>query len=393
MFRTLFDSMRSFLKLESASGLVLMAATLLALFLANSSFAETYGSILSTQLGPYSVALWINDGLMALFFFVVGMEIKHELMDGALASFDRAILPVVAAVGGMVVPALLFLAIAGKTEHAHGWGIPMATDIAFAVGVMALLGKRVPAQAKVFLLALAIADDLGAVLVIALFYSSGLHVLYLALAALVTLVIYILSIKQVRAVAIHLPLGLLLWWLVHHSGVHATIAGCVLGFLMPNTDSNPDDPTPLERWVSRLHPISGFVIMPIFALANAGLSFAGFEWQRLWTDTLISGISYGLLIGKPVGIFGASWIAIRVGLAKLPEDVRYSHLLGAAALGGIGFTMSLFVSGLALASPESLELAKLGIVKGSLLSALLGVAIYLIFTKNPVASRERAERA
>lgn len=377
MLKTLFDSARSFLKLESASGIVLMAASLLALVLANSTFSSSYHEVLTLQLGPYSTATWINDGLMALFFFVVGMEIKHELMDGALASFDRAILPVVGAAGGMIVPAFVFLFFAGATEHAHGWGIPMATDIAFAVGVMALLGKRVPAQAKVFLLALAIADDLGAVLVIALFYSSGIHLLYLALAAGVTAAIYLLSKKNVRSVFVHLPLGVLLWWLVHHSGIHATIAGCALGFLMPNTDSNPDDPTPLERWVSRLHPVSGFVIMPIFALANAGLSFVVFDWNTLWTDRLISGISYGLLIGKPLGIFGASWLAVRFGLAKLPENVRYAHLFGAAALGGIGFTMALFVSGLALKTPEALELAKFGIVKGSLLSAALGVSVFI----------------
>lgn len=381
MFRTLFDSVRSFLKLESASGLVLMAATLLALFLANSVWAERYGELLAQPLGAYSVAMWINDGLMALFFFVVGMEIKHELMDGALASFDRAILPVIGAVGGMVVPALVFLGFAGSTVFAHGWGIPMATDIAFAVGVMALLGKRVPAQAKIFLLALAIADDLGAVLVIAIFYSTGLHALYLVGAVAVAGAIYALSRSNVRSIALHLPLGILMWWLVHHSGVHATIAGCVLGFLMPNTDSNPDDPTPLERWVHHLHPVSSFMIMPIFAFANAGLSFQGFEWSVLWTSPLVSAISYGLLIGKPLGIFGAAFLAIKLGFAKLPEAVRPVHLLGASALGGIGFTMALFVSNLALKSGEALELAKLGIVKGSLLSALLGVGIFLLFAK------------
>lgn len=368
-------NVRRFLALESASGIVLTVAAVLAMVVANSPYAEIYRAALHAKIGPLSVEHWINDLLMAVFFYVVGMEIKYELVDGALNSREKATLPVVAALGGMIVPAAIYLFFNGGTDVARGWGIPMATDIAFAVGVMTLLGKRVPVELKVFLLALAIADDLGAVIVIAAFYTSGVQLLPLAGAFALGFLIWFLAKKRVRSLPVALVLGGGLWFLVFRSGVHATIAGCALGFLMPHDDDDPNDPTPLERWVHRLHPIVGFAIMPIFAFANAGLSFEGLDWGVALTAPIVSGVSYGLLIGKPLGIFGFSWIAEKMGLASRPAGVSFAQLLGAACLGGIGFTMALFVSQLALTTPEARELAKIGIIKGSLVSAALGAVI------------------
>ncbi|HVK62234.1 MAG TPA: Na+/H+ antiporter NhaA [Bdellovibrionales bacterium] len=376
-FSTIFSNIQKFWKLESASGFVLAAAAVIAIAIANSPLNDAYQRILSTAVGPLSVSHWINDGLMALFFFVVGMEIKYELIDGALNSVERAALPIVAAIGGMVVPAAIFLGFNLFKEHMHGWGIPMATDIAFAVGVMTVLGKRVPAALKVFLLALAIADDLGAVIVIAVFYTSGVKLMYLLAAVALLVVIRFAASREVRWVPLHILLGLAVWYLVHEAGVHATIAGCALGFLMPHDDMMPSDPTPLERWIHRLHPIVGFGIMPIFALANAGIVFSGIDWSGALTHPLVLGIAVGLAIGKPLGIFGASWLAIRFGIAKAPEGVRSSALLAAGCLGGIGFTMALFIAGLALKSEQAMILAKVGIIGGSIVSAALGAIILL----------------
>jgi NhaA family Na+:H+ antiporter len=337
-----------FFKSEAASGVILLLAAVLAMLVANSTLADGYASAFATPLGPLTVSGWINDGLMAIFFFVVGMEIKSELTSGALASRDRALLPAAGALGGMILPALIYLLF----QNDRGWGIPMATDIAFAVGVLSLF--RVPTQLKVFLLALAIVDDLGAVLVIALFYTSELHWLYLGLACAVGV-----ACTFVRGLWFAI-LGVLLWWLVHHSGIHATVAGCALGFMVR-------DPKPL---IERLHGWSSFVIMPIFAFANAGLRFGDVSWSDVWRVPLVSGISYGLLIGKPIGILLACWIVVRLGWARL--EVSWRSLAAVACLGGIGFTMSLFIAGLALSDPHAHELAKLGIVKGSLLSACVG---------------------
>ncbi|MES2963401.1 MAG: Na+/H+ antiporter NhaA [Bdellovibrionota bacterium] len=382
--RLVASNVQRFLALQSASGIVLACAALLAMVVANSSLGPLYRESLHVQLGPLTLEAWINDVLMAIFFFVVGMEIKFELSDGALASRDRAIFPVVAALGGMVAPALIYAAFNHGTDAASGWGIPMATDIAFAVGVLTLLGKRVPVALKVFLLALAIADDLGAVIVIAVFYSTGVKLLSLLAAGVLCATIWWLAKKNVRQIPLHVALGAGLWFLVHDSGIHATIAGCALGFLMPHDDDNPDDETPLERWVARLHPVVGFAIMPIFAFANAGLSFEGLDWRAAFASPLVSGIGYGLFIGKPLGIFGFSWMAEKLGLARRPEGVGSLQLFGVACLGGIGFTMALFVSQLALRTEAVLELAKIGIIAGSLSSALVGLSILLM------ASRRRA---
>ncbi|MES2855824.1 MAG: Na+/H+ antiporter NhaA [Bdellovibrionota bacterium] len=373
----LFSNVTRFLKLESASGIVLGLAAIAATIVANSAFNPVYQAALSTKLGPLSVSGWINDGLMALFFFVVGMEIKYELIDGALNSFARASLPVFGAIGGMIVPALIFYSLNHSGPYAAGWGIPMATDIAFAIGVITVLGNRVPQALKIFLLALAIADDLGAIIVIALFYSSGVKLAYLGIAAGILALIYFISRRDVRWVPLHVLLGLAVWFFVHEAGVHATIAGCALGFLMPHDDNNPADPTPLNRWVSRLHPVVGFAIMPIFAFANAGVVFSGIPWSEAFTHPLVIGIGLGLAVGKTIGIFGVSMLAVKLGFAKLPEMVNKRALLGTAALGGIGFTMALFIAGLALKTNSAMNLAKVGIIGGSLLSAVIGVALLM----------------
>ena len=349
-----------FFKMESASGIVLLLAALLAVVIANSPLSAIYHQALEFQAGPFSVSEWINDGLMAFFFFVVGLEIKAELTDGELSTRDRAVLPVIGAVGGMIAPVLVYFCFTTN----RGWGIPMATDIAFAVGVLSLF--RVRSSLKVFLLALAIVDDLGAVLVIALFYTSKIQIWSLLASVLVGAFAAWVAAGGFRVkwrAGAFFVSALLFWWLVHDSGIHATIAGALLGFMVK-------EPRSLSH---RLHALSSFVVMPIFALANAGVSIGDF----FVTTPLINAVSIGLLVGKPVGIVSASWLALRSGFARMDFSPR--ELIGAACLGGIGFTMSIFIATLAF-SGESLELAKLGIVRGSLLSAVLGAGL-LAMTK------------
>lgn len=341
----------SFFRSEAASGVVLLMAAVVAVLIANSGLHETYLSILAMPFGPLTVGAWINDGLMAFFFFVVGLEIKAELKDGALSTRDRALLPAVGALGGMVVPALIYLCF----QRDRGWGIPMATDIAFAVGVLSLF--RVSPPLKIFLLALAIVDDLGAVLVIAIFYTASLQWVWLLAAVGCGAAAYF---SQRRWYFLIFAVGT--WWLVHLSGVHATIAGCALGLLIREP----------RRLCERLHGWSAFIVMPIFALANAGVVI-GDVFQ---STPIINGVSLGLLIGKPVGILAACWIAVKTGAARI--DFSWRALAGVACLGGIGFTMSVFIAGLAFPDTETLELAKLGIIRGSLLSALLGTLVLSI---------------
>ncbi|MEK7356446.1 MAG: Na+/H+ antiporter NhaA [Bdellovibrionota bacterium] len=371
----MFKFVQRFMQRESASGIVLGLAAVLAMVVANSAASAWYFEVFSTRLGPWTLTTWINDVLMAIFFFVVGMEIKYELVDGALASRERATLPIVAALGGMIAPALIYTAFNHGSEFESGWGVPMATDIAFAVGALTMLGKRVSTALKVFLLALAIADDLGAVLVIAIFYSSGVKLVSLGLAVGIAGLIWWLAKKSVRYVPLHIALGASLWFLVHESGIHATVAGCVLGFLMPHADSTPDDPTPLERWVERLHPFVGFAIMPIFAFANAGLVFKDFALDEAIRNHVVLGVGLGLVVGKAFGIYGACWLAESFGIARRSDGITRAQLFGAACLGGIGFTMALFVSQLAFSDRGAIEFAKIGIVFGSLASASIGTAV------------------
>lgn len=375
-----FSMLRAFLDGQASGGIVLMAAAALALLVANSPLAPAYFEALHAYLGPLSLAHWINDGLMAVFFLVVGLEIKREVLDGQLSTWSRRVLPGVAALGGMAVPALVFLAFnADDPTTARGWAIPSATDIAFALGVLSLLGSRVPTSLKVFLTALAIIDDLGAVVIIALFYSSDLSTLHLGGAAAVFAGLILLNRLGVTRLWAYLVPGVLLWWLVLGLGVHATIAGVALALTIPlrSSPGRPDNAghSPLHRLEHALHPWSTFLVIPVFGFANAGVSFAGLTMEAL-TDDLTLGVALGLLVGKLVGVYGSAWAVIRLGLADVPMGAGRLQLFGVALLCGIGFTMSLFIGLLAFANDPLLqEEVKVGILGGSLLAGLLGWAV------------------
>jgi NhaA family Na+:H+ antiporter len=347
---------------------------------ANSPLAPAYFATLSSYLGPLSVSHWINDALMALFFLLVGLEIKREMLDGQLSTWSRRILPGVAALGGAVVPALIYLAFnADNPATIRGWAIPTATDIAFALGVLSLLGNRVPTSLKVFLAALAIIDDLGAVIIIALFYSGALDVAALGGAALVLAGLVIMNRMGVMRLWPYLILGLLLWYFVLLSGVHATVAGVLLALTIPlrPTPARPDDigHSPLHKLEHALHGGVTFLVIPIFGFANAGVSFAGVSLSAL-TGQLTLGVALGLFVGKLIGVFGSAYLVIRAGWADMPAGASRLQLLGVSLLCGIGFTMSLFIGLLAFAdAPHLLEEVKIGILGGSLLAGLLGYAI------------------
>ncbi|TGT84597.1 MULTISPECIES: Na+/H+ antiporter NhaA [unclassified Mesorhizobium] len=374
---------REFLDSEAAGGIILMAAAALALIVANSPLAETYFAVLHAYLGPLSVSHWVNDGLMAVFFLLVGLEIKREMLDGQLSTWPRRVLPGIAAAGGMVVPALVYVAVNSNNPAAlSGWAIPTATDIAFALGVLSLLGSRVPASLKVFLTALAIIDDLGAVIIIAIFYTSGLSLAYLGAAFAVIAVLVVLNRMRMMSLVPYLVLGAILWVLVLKSGVHATLAGVALALTIPLERSagigHDLDHSPLHRLEHGLHKLVAFIVIPIFGFANAGVSLAGLSFGAL-IEPLTLGVAAGLVVGKLVGVFGSSALAIRFGLADLPAHAGWVHMLGISLLCGIGFTMSLFIGLLAFASDVALQDAvKVGILAGSFIAALLGAAVLLM---------------
>lgn len=372
------SAIRAFLDSQSSAGLVLMAAAVLALVLANSPLQASYEAVLHSDLGPLSLGHWINDGLMAVFFLLVGLEIKREMLDGQLSTWPRRILPGVAAAGGMAVPAVVYL-VFNSGPTATGWAIPAATDIAFALGVIALLGNRVPASLRIFLAALAIIDDLGAVVIIALFYTAQLSLIDLACAAAVTVMLCCLNGFGVRRRLPYLFLGVLLWMLVYRSGIHATLAGVVLAFTIPmeRTHARPDgDATsPLHRLEHALHLPVGFLVVPIFGLANAGVPVLTLPAEALVAPVTI-GVALGLLIGKMAGVVGFALLAIRFGIAHMPAHASRLHLLGVALLCGIGFTMSIFITLLAFPNAPLLQSeAKLGVLLGSLISGVLGYAV------------------
>ncbi|TPI70330.1 Na+/H+ antiporter NhaA [Mesorhizobium sp. B2-8-9] len=375
--------LREFLDGEAAGGIILMVAAALALIVANSPLAETYFAVLHAYLGPLSISHWINDGLMAVFFLLVGLEIKREMLDGQLSTWPRRVLPGIAAAGGMAVPALVYVLINRDNAAAlSGWAIPTATDIAFALGVLSLLGSRVPASLKVFLTALAIIDDLGAVIIIALFYTSGLSLAYLAAAFVVIALLVVLNRIRVMKLWPYLLLGALLWVLVLKSGVHATLAGVALALTIPLVRSpgisRDLEHSPLHRLEHGLHRLVPFLVIPIFGFANAGVSLGGLSLAAL-VEPLTLGVAAGLVLGKLVGVFGSSALAIRFGLADLPANAGWLHMLGISLLCGIGFTMSLFIGLLAFAGDPALQDAvKVGILAGSLIAALLGTAILLM---------------
>ena len=373
------SALRTFLDNEASGGLVLMGAAALALVVANSPLSGAYFDALHSYVLGLSVLHWINYALMAVFFLLVGLEIKREMLDGQLSTWPRRALPGIAALGGMIVPAVIYLAFnAGPNGHPRGWAIPSATDIAFALGVLSLLGPRVPISLKVFLTALAILDDLGAVLIIAVFYTSELNLYALGGAIFVLGLLQGLNRAGFTNLKPYLLLGVVLWFLVLISGFHATLAGVALALTIPLrvTPGRPEDATsPLHILEHSLQPWVAFLIIPIFGFANAGISFAGVSLASLQNPVPL-GVTLGLFVGKQVGVFAFAWAAIKAGLADLPANATWPQLYGVALLCGIGFTISLFIGLLAFPTSADLQDAtKLGVLLGSILSGLIGVAL------------------
>lgn len=373
--------LRAFIASESAGGIVLIVAAAIALAIANSAYLPNYEALLATPVNfsagdliaiDKPLLLWINDGLMALFFFLIGLEVKREIVTGQLRSWKQASLPVYAAVGGMLVPALVFVGLnLGSPENIRGWAIPAATDIAFALGLLALLGSRVPVALKALLLAIAIIDDIGAIAIIALFYTENMNTGALALAAVPAAGMLQLNRAGVARTIPYFLLGALLWVCVLKSGVHATLAGVITAMFVPIVTG---EQRPLERLEHALHPWVAFLILPIFAFANAGVSFAGTGLNALFAP-LSLGIATGLVVGKQIGIFGACWIAAKTNFATLPPQITWRHIYGLACFAGIGFTMSLFIGGLAFEDPEQIAAVKMGVLSGSIVSALIGLVV------------------
>jgi NhaA family Na+:H+ antiporter len=381
--RNFSDALTSFLKLESAGGLLLIASAALALILNNAGLQEFYESVVympvEVRIGAATLGkpllLWINDGLMSIFFLLVGLEVKREVLEGELSTPSQVVLPAAAALGGMVFPAAVFYFLNRADPAAlRGWAIPTATDIAFALGILSLVGSRAPGSLKLFLTTVAIADDLGAILIIAIFYTSQLTLLMLILAAVAVSVLLLLNYLRVRIISVYLVVGVLLWFFMLKSGVHATLAGVVLAFTIPLKVQDSDGHSLLRNLEHRLHPWVAFAILPIFAFANAGVSFAGVNVTAL-LQPLTFGILAGLVLGKFVGVFGISWLLIKSGNAKLPAGAGQMHLAGVAVLCGIGFTMSLFIGSLAFETAGYLSSVRLGVVLGSTVSAVCGFAL------------------
>lgn len=445
---TLLGPMQRFLRLEISSSIMLILATVAALIWANSYFSESYHQFwhlpfavcLSEHCHPHALVHWVNDGLMVLFFFVVGLEIKREILIGELSAIRVALLPVVAAFGGMVVPGLIYAAFNSGTDHISGWAIPMATDIAFVVGAVALLGRGLPSGLRIFLAAFAIADDIGAVLIIAVFYTSTISVTYLTAAGCILAVMALINVLRIRSILLYSLLGFALWVACFNSGVHPTVAGVAAAFVIPVrakydfeyftrkvnrilcqrdddkmnvcywysilldqefqhlvqrlSNACKEVQTPLQRMEHSVHPWVAFLILPVFALANAGLSIKELSPGEAFLHPVTLGICLGLFVGKPLGVTLFSYLAVKLGLVSLPENVEWKHMIGAGILGGIGFTMSLFVSGLSFVQPEVLNYSKLGILTGSALAALAGgVLLRLSVGRStvPAAGRKPAE--
>lgn len=391
------SALRAFLKSEAIGGVILMAAAALALLIANSSFANLYfafihadiGPVITPKLGSMTIELWINDGLMALFFMLVGLEIKREFVDGELSSWSARRLPMIAAFAGMVMPAIIYIiAIGDNSALLRGWAIPAATDIAFAIGVLTLLGSRVPTSLKLLLTTVAIVDDIGAVAIIAFFYTSTLNITALISAAVIWGAMLILCRMKVMALWPYLLLAALLWYATLLSGVHATIAGVLAAFAIPfeRTIAAPDaKESALHRLEYMLAAPVAYFIIPIFGFANAGVAFGG---GVNILSTLPMAIALGLFAGKQLGIFGSIWCAVKFGLAAKPADASWVQIYGLAVMCGIGFTMSLFIGGLAFSSTEQVAEMKIGVVLGSLASAILGSAIFLYAAPKKSARRE-----
>lgn len=374
-----FSRIQEFIKLETSGGVVLMIAAIFAMIIANTPLSANYDLILGTYIkvgiGNFEIAkpaiLWINDGLMAIFFFLVGLEIKREVLAGELSSFDKAILPIMAAIGGMAVPGIIFAIINwGTPENLNGWAIPTATDIAFALGILALIGSRAPISLKIFLLAIAIIDDLGAIVIIAIFYTSELSLSALSFSVIGFAAAVALNRMGVQRTAPYLLVGIVMWVFVLKSGVHATLAGVLIAFTIPLKTKNEDEAL-LYKMEHGLHPWVAFLILPVFAFANAGVNFTGIGIDDL-LQPLTLGIAVGLFLGKQIGVFLATWIGVKSGIARLPENVSWKHVYGVACLTGVGFTMSLFIGSLAFATADVMNAVRLGVVLGSVLSGIIG---------------------
>ena len=375
--------LREFLRLEAASGIVLMFAAAAALLFANSFLGETYVEFLkipgSIQVGELVIAkpllLWVNDLWMAVFFFLIGLEIKRELLEGELSTRADLLLPTAAAVGGMVVPALIFVALnLGNPVNLNGWAIPAATDIAFALGILALLGNRAPMSLKVLLTAVAIIDDLGAIVVIAIFYTANMSLVSLGLAGLAILGLVLLNRFRVSHVAAYVIVGTILWVCVLKSGVHATLAGVITAFAIPLEVEDESGRSLLKNLEHLLHPWVAFMVLPMFAFANAGISFAGISLAS-FVEPVTLGIALGLVVGKQLGVFLPLWLCIRSGIAQMPKDANWAQLYAVATLCGVGFTMSLFIGGLAFELSEFKVPVRLGVLTGSIVSGVLGFAL------------------
>ncbi|QBH97455.1 Na+/H+ antiporter NhaA [Limnobaculum zhutongyuii] len=384
--------LRQFLKLEASGGILLIIAALIAMIMANSPLLNAYEGFLHLPIVikiaaldlSNSLAHWINDGLMAIFFLVIGLEVKKELIEGSLAGRDKAMFPVVAAIGGMILPALVYLIFnMDDVVTRTGWAIPAATDIAFALGVMALLGSRVPTSLKAFLMALAIIDDLGAIIIIALFYTKDLSMVALVGAAVTIAIMAVMNWRGVGNKLAYIIVGAILWVFMLKSGVHATLAGVITGFFIPLNGS--EGSKPLDSLIHQLHPWVTYFILPLFAFANAGVALAGVTLSSL-SGILPLGIMLGLVVGKPLGIFGFCWVALKTGLVKMPESIQLKHIFSVSVLCGIGFTMSIFISSLAFEglSAEYITYSRLGILIGSTVAAVLGYFLLKIsLTKLP----------
>ena len=385
---------QSFLRLESSAGILLMLAAALALIASNSPLSSYYGTLLTTpveiRVGALEIAkpllLWINDGLMAIFFFLIGLEIKREILQGELSSFDKAALPLFAAIGGMAGPALFYVAINSSSPGTmDGWAIPAATDIAFALGVLMLLGRGVPGSLKVFLLAIAIIDDLGAITIIALFYTADLSTAALGLAAAGLAGLIALNRAGVKSILPYTLIGVFIWVCVLKSGVHATLAGVVTALAIPIYGKTREDQSPLHRLEHGLHPWVAYGVLPIFAFANAGVALTGLALEDFMAPITL-GVAVGLFAGKQLGVFGATFLPVKAGLARRPEGTNWLHIYGVACLTGIGFTMSLFIGMLAFEDRDHLDQVRIGVLTGSILSALAGIAALKV-----AAARERGD--
>ncbi|EQC05482.1 Na+/H+ antiporter NhaA [Aeromonas salmonicida] len=389
------ETMKKFLKMESASGIILIISAILAMVLANSGLASLYHAFLDTPVQmriasldiDKPLLLWINDGLMALFFLFIGLEVKREMMEGALSSREQATFPAIAAVGGMLAPALLYAFFNYDNEVTRaGWAIPAATDIAFALGVMALLGKRVPTSLKVFLLALAIMDDLGVIIIIALFYTQQLSLSAIGVAAAATVVLFLFNRMKVERLSFYMLIGLIAWVAVLKSGVHATLAGVVVAFMIPLKGERTE--SPLKYLEHQLNPWCAYLILPLFAFSNAGVSLDGMGLDAL-TNPVCLGIIVGLFVGKPLGIFTISWLVVKLGLAKLPAGTDFKQIFAVSVLCGIGFTMSMFIASLAFqhSGMEYGNYARLGILLGSTLAAFAGYTALRLSLPNKPANQ------